>query len=321
MEMKKFPKIGQYRNAVKVAQHHDLGEVEYVGTVKLHGTNASIVIKPDGYYFQSRNNILHETKDNAGWHKFASTINWDLPLKDTKYSFEEFAVYGEWCGGNIQKGVALSQLPKMFVVFAIKHDDRWISPMSISGYVDLLGQEYVKSIYEFPCAFRTVDMSRAQASQNYFKELVDQVEAQCPVGKELGSEGTGEGLVWTPVDGALRQYEDLWFKTKGAKHSASKVRTVAEVDIVRLGKVWDFIEYSVTDNRLNQGLEYLSEQGLERTIQNTGKFISWVFNDINTEEADIISENNFSRKEISTEIGKKTREWYHNYLDKEAGVA
>lgn len=49
---------------------------------------------------------------------------------------------------------------------------------------------------------------------------------------------------------------------KGEKHSASKVKTLAAVDPERLVNITEFVEYAVTENRLEQGTQKV---GLDRT--------------------------------------------------------
>lgn len=121
--MKPFPKIEQFHTAIKnVQKHHDrtflewrAGDDEYpvlefTGTVKLHGTNAAVVKHADGQItYQSHFRCLSLDKDN---YKFMHTMEAKGPEVNEKLfqeqQFTEYcAVYGEWCGGNIQNGVAI----------------------------------------------------------------------------------------------------------------------------------------------------------------------------------------------------------------------
>ncbi len=148
--MKKFPSIEQFRNVVReVKTKHDfkgIGDdgdpiyfhdtpypvLDFVGTVKLHGTNASVVKYSSGEIrFQSRENEINPSQDNAGFAAYMSGQNIDglfdgLPFNDY------FAIYGEWCGGGIQKGVAINGLPKMFVIFGLRIDDIWYDVIDFS---------------------------------------------------------------------------------------------------------------------------------------------------------------------------------------------
>ena len=42
--------------------------------------------------------------------------------------YDYVTVFGEWCGKGIQKGVAINQLEKMFIIFELKlsYDDEMV---------------------------------------------------------------------------------------------------------------------------------------------------------------------------------------------------
>jgi hypothetical protein len=141
--MKKYDSIDQFRQVIRevksrhdfvgknedgfaVYQHtSDYPTLKFHGTVKLHGTNAAIVRYANGETkFQSRERELAITSDNAGFLTTYGGENLDFLFEGIKFS-EYAAIYGEWCGGSIQKGVAIGKLPKMFVVFGLKVDDEW----------------------------------------------------------------------------------------------------------------------------------------------------------------------------------------------------
>ena len=149
-----FPSIGQYANVIanvnrratyvgRDAQDEPIYNsfapkptLDFIGTTKLHGTNAGIILDfyNDVIYFESRESIIVPGSDNAGFATYMSTIQEDFAKMvvenlhlsgtewDPKNREQEFwgdnvlAIYGEWCGGSIQKGVALNGLEKMFVI-------------------------------------------------------------------------------------------------------------------------------------------------------------------------------------------------------------
>lgn len=131
-----YPSTGQFKNVIKEIttsfrkkKNFDFPTLTFLGTVKLHGTNASIYsdLNQDNFIIQSKNNILTPEKDNFGFatamtpiaHKF--TPLFEKIKKEVQNTLDKTAViYGEWCGDNIQPSVALSELPTMFVVFGIK---------------------------------------------------------------------------------------------------------------------------------------------------------------------------------------------------------
>mgnify|MGYP001616292539 FL=1 len=189
--MIEFPSIGQYRNAIKAVHEaaarngeDELGNpiyrsvteplpvVRYVGTVKLHGMNGSVVQTPDGAIaYQSRNKVITPEKDNAGFAAFCQKLEdqrypdvvdqrgfWTKLFEAIRVSYEltdTVVIYGEWCCGNIQKGVALSQIPeKRFMIFGIANAigeeiTHWVSPNELSGF--LVGDlcERIHCVYEF----------------------------------------------------------------------------------------------------------------------------------------------------------------------------
>jgi len=197
--------------------------LEFKGTPKLHGTNASVVLDTETteLYSQSRSNVLSLEKDNAGFCQFFETNydffkNWLFSIADTKYQY--VSVYGEWCGGSIQKGVALNGLEKMFVVFAIRYsnlDDEDIhSDWNYDENVVPTKNLKIYSINEFPSYNIIIDFNSPETSQNQLVEHTNSVETECPVGKYFGVSGIGEGIVWR----SNFNNRNLLFKVKGERH-------------------------------------------------------------------------------------------------------
>lgn len=326
--MNKFQKIGQFRNAVYTMKKFYIDEIVYCGTIKLHGTNGGLRLERThtgaGYetklVCQSRNNDLKPGKDNCGFRAFMEDeigIGVILEMVPVQYrESEEIVIYGEWAGRSIQKGVGVSQLPKMFVVFDVKVNNTLLPPQDVAAFHSENHKIY--NIYSFPSFFETVNINDTLKSQEIFSRLTQIVEKECPVAKQFGKVGIGEGIVWRPIDAQFRAVSELTFKTKGEKHSASKVKTIAEVTpemLERSASIREFIEYSLTENRLKQGLEYLREDGFDLDKPATGRFLSWIVNDITTEEADIIEKQGFTRKEINAKIGTEAREWFFAKID------
>lgn len=322
--MKKFPSINQFRNVIReVKSRHDYigkddqGEAMYAhttnypvlkfrGTVKLHGTNAAIVKYSDSRVeFQSRENVLSLEKDNANF--MAEMHKLDLSFLFNDYSFNEYcAVYGEWCGGNIQAGVAINGLPKMFVIFAVKVDDEWVElPSSLHN-----NNIKIYNILQFPTYEVDIDFNVPELAQNAIIDMTLAVEECCPVGKFFGKIGVGEGIVFTAVtDKSLR------FKSKGEKHSVTKVKTLNPIDTESIESVNDFVESVVTENRLLQGISIFKESNIEIDVKNTVQFLRWVVNDVYKEECDTIVVNNLDTKKVNSAISNKARQWFLNYLN------
>lgn len=346
--MIKFPSIEQFRNAIRnvsdTAQWTGRDEsgtptynrtvtkpvLKYRGTVKLHGTNAGIVVDVNepNIVFQSRERELSITSDNAGFMLYMSSkteqINDMVKQIVSRYRSrltgipKAVAIFGEWCGGNIQSGVALVELPKMFCIFAVKLLDgkdaegntigEWIDIESIKDleYPD----DRIFNILRFGSWDVEIDFERPEFHQNDLVDITTTVEAECPAAKHFGVTGVGEGVVWQCVQPGWYS-SSYWFKVKGEKHSSSKVKKLASVDVEAIKAVEDFVEMAITESRLEQGLQNLiNEQQKPFDMTSLGDFIRWVFNDAVKEETDTIVANQLNPKALGGPIANKARKWY-----------
>ena len=344
-DFKKFPSIGQFRDAVKqvqqTAKYHsvELPKVTFTGTVKLHGTNAAIVCDKQGWHVQSRERVITPESDNAGfaawvygnkeyWNKVHSAISGEISEEETNTQFQ---IFGEWCGGNIQKNIGLNRLPKMFVIFAISfcegdiHEwypvDYWRDALTKEGKPDNI---YFST--DFPTYDIVVDFNNPALSQNELVQITEEVEKDCPVARKFLPDCTeeliGEGIVWSIAkgiaeDGILKcnplmhpTLHQLRFKVKGEKHSSSKVKVLAEVDPEKVKSIAQFVEYACTNNRLEQGLNSMKENLLEISTKNTGEFIRWVMQDILKEELDVLVNSGIEPRDVNSAIAKKARDFY-----------
>lgn len=353
----KWPSIEQFRNVVKNVQHRasyvgmdDNGNaiynnlqpkptLKFEGTVKLHGTNSSVVISPIcKFWAQSRENIITPEKDNAGFALFAhanekifqdiatfavTIASFPIVPRYKGISTQDFVIFGEWCGKGIQKGVAISELPKMFVIFGMAFVDaegqktyltREEISKSLIGYTGTETQIY--SIYDFPTWNLDIDFENPHESQNKLNEITMKVEAECPVGKSFGVSGVGEGVVWRCISPG---YEDsgYWFKVKGEAHSKSKVKTLAIVDIERINNIKELAERLANNGRLEQGYQLVFDtlNGGEPDITKMGEFIKWTMQDIFKEDLDVIVESGFNGKEINGPVSKIVREFLLKKLE------
>lgn len=340
--MIKFPSIEQFRNVVRNVQNRvrydgkdeegnakftnrPLPTLKFRGTVKLHGTNASIVrqFNTEGepvYTFQSRERVLSLVSDNAGFmlHMSAQTDVLDRLFEQIveragigKFK-EPVVIYGEWAGGNIQKGVALNGLPKFFSIFGVRVgtdvDTRWYD---VEQFADIeFPEAAIYNNLRFGKWEMDINFERPEESQNALSELTIKVEDACPAGKHFGQDGVGEGIVWTCVTPGWEASE-FWMKVKGEKHSASKVKTLAKVDTEAIRAVNDFVDGVVTENRLVQGAQYVvRELGKPFDMTSMGDFIRWVYGDVIKEETDTIVANQLDPKKLGGPISNKARVWF-----------
>jgi len=309
-----FPSIGQFRNAVKAerdwATYHNVEPRKrtYVGTVKLHGTNAGISLTPDGeLIYRSRTRVITPMDDNSGFAshmvKYEDIIR--RIFSQIPGNGEMLTLFGEWCGAGIQRGVGITNEPKLFAVFAVRIGDNW-------GDVALVGarpEARIFNILQFGQWKREIDFARPELVQNELGKLTEAVEAECPAAKSFGHSGIGEGIVWMPVDGDMRSR--YWFKVKGEKHSASKVRTLAAVDTEQYRLRDELVSTLVTENRMEQGLAlHVSEFGHAVEMKSISHFLRWVFNDIAKEDADTIVASGFEIKDLGKPISDIAKRFY-----------
>ena len=319
--MKKYPSIERFRNIIKdIRTKHDyVGKDEegntllkhsspypvlnFKGTIKLHGTNASIVKYANGELkYQSRERVLSIGGDNNGFMN--AMVGIDTSKLFDGFVFNDYcAIYGEWCGGSIQKGVAINGLPKMFVIFGVKLDDGWIELSS--DIHDKSNNIY--NILQFPTYEIEIDFNKPELSQDKLNEMTIKVETECPVGKFFGKIGIGEGIVFTCIEN-----QDIKFKSKGEKHSVTNDKKPNSTDIGLMNSINEFVESVITENRLEQGLSHFTENNIEIDNKNIGTFLKWIIGDVLKEELETITLNNLHEYGIKQAITKKAKSWFFN---------
>jgi len=341
-KMIKFPSIEQFRTVVSNVNRHfnfvgldENGEaiydptlpkptITFKGTVKIHGTNAAVSYNAKELWAQSRENIITPEKDNAGFAFFVEsnkeafyelfaqvmdkTIPWPDPYKNT------ITIYGEWAGGNIQKGVGVCNLPKSFFIFGVKitphtetEEELKANPAYWVDYTYLRAPEHnIYNIDDYPTYSIDIDFNIPQLVQNQLSELTIKVEEECPVAKAFGFSGIGEGIVWSAeFKGVVNR-----FKVKGEKHSSSKVKTLAAVNVEKLEGIQKFVDYAVTESRFKQALENVFPNQEPIDVKKMGEVIRWVVNDVIKEEMDTMVENQIEPKEVNKYISSKVREMF-----------
>lgn len=347
-ELHKFPSIEQLRHVVRAVRHRvryigddedgeplyneelDLPTLKFKGTVKLDGSNASIIytwndldFKYD-FHTQSRRKIITPENDNYEFSKFVHDIDTDFLLGQVMksvthigYTPQIVKVYGEWCGHNIQKNTAVSKLDRMFVIFAVKIDDTWLNDDQLGGIK--IPESRIYNILDFETYEIELDFNDLKDSTKELSKLTKEVENNCPVAEKFGIEGNGEGIVWKCTDDDWNSSR-YWFKVVGDRKKSTKTKKRVPIDTEKVETINKLVDNFLTDSRLSQGIEYLKECKLEITRKNTGKYIKWVYDDIIKEELDTITDNGFKPKDISKAISKKAVEWFFNKIDKDLGL-
>ncbi|CAF1003398.1 unnamed protein product [Rotaria sp. Silwood1] len=344
-----YPTTPQFRQAVddvnKYASlspdNHDkqLPTLNFIGTVKLHGSNVAIGYQIEsGYWYQSRNRLITPYDDYADFAQHMNSLAGQfftahvLPycptIREHYMSGDKVVIYGEWCGGNIQKHVAISGLPLMFVIFKVKivnqsettahtadADNQEQEQKSVRAYwldpkewTNIKWHEYsIYNILDFPTYTIDIDFNNAELSQDILTKITEQVEQQCPVGTYFNRLGIGEGVVWTEW---VQTRGNLTFKVKGRQHLVTQAKALVSVKVTRFADVGEFIEYACTENRMYQGLDYMREQNVSIEMNTMNIFLKWLREDICKEEKDTMNVSNISATKINEAIRKKAETWY-----------
>jgi hypothetical protein len=302
-----------------------LDPIHIVGTVKLHGTHADILVGHDNtIVLQSRNNTnLLPTADNFNFAKSMNSLQTTLlQLRDQflarwkKFNPDELldttipvTIAGEWIGGKIQKDVAIAKLSKRFVIISVKINGIWIAD---SDYADIEApHDDIHNISRAGVFHSILYPDDPQRTINMLEPLADKIASRCPFAESFGVIGEGEGLVWKLVPYILDSR--LWFKTKGGRFKPTftpapkklpadkeEERQVAAL----VAKIW------CSELRLEQGWDYLREKGIARSMKGIGDFLKWVQNDILVEEKGYIEENQVFEAILKLEIVKVAKPWY-----------
>ncbi len=340
-----WPEIESFHNIRKyTAAHPEIlngkNVVSYRCKVKLHGTNAAIQCHQDGSVIaQSRTGEISVGNDNAGFAR------WVEENKDKWRLRNNQVIYGEWIGPGIQKGVAVSSIPKKsFAVFAvrsmenpesllvepadIKHvvsgiPDTYVIPwFSRGGYTDF---EYIEEL-KIDWSLSNEELTK---SLDPINEWVYSVEHMDPwVFDVFGIKGTGEGLVFYPISREHEGYtnfSNLVFKAKGEKHKNIATAKPAQVDASTAASVDAFVAMVLTEARLEQGARavlgehkhedaltclFCTTGALTYDAKLTGKFVNWVSADVEKETQDELAASNLTWKQVQKAVSDKARAWY-----------
>lgn len=335
-----FPKIhGFDRVCEDVEEQHSFDikddeeaaypKITFSGSVKVHGTNGAIVTNPEGQiYCQNHNKVLeYESEDNYKFMQFVEGRRvselFDMVKEmyfneggeediDTAY----IALFGEFAGKGIQGGVGVCSLDRFFYLFAIRlvfDDSKKNAWLKLSDYKEVeMPRQRIFNAMNFPVYKATVEFSNPQSAVKTLKDLTQKVAKDCPVAKQLGGKGKGEGLVWS------EENEDknfnIVFKTKEESFLPTKKDNVS-VSAPVVESVTNFVKMTVTDVRLKQGIQYIAEQGLDCELRNARTFANWIVDDIFEEEESTIKKSGLQNTNLRQKIVSAARDWFSKYCE------
>ena len=328
MEFISMSKIGQFRNTVKdireAAQFVSMDEngdpiyrdialptLTFIGTTKLHGTNASIAYDGNEIWAQSKNRIITPEEDNAGFARFVDeNKEYFRNLLSSLYIGFPVAVFGEWAGDGINSPAAIAKVKRSFFIFGVKAKDvGWLD-------LDIALEEHpnVYKITDFKQYSIDIDFNVPEFSQNKLVQMAEEVENECPVAKEFGISGIGEGLVFHAFFGNKLHR----FKVKGEKHAKKcKIKKLQKVDDEKLQLIQDVAEKVTPIWRLDQmwNETFNIINGGAPCVTKTGDFLKKVFEDIIEEDSDIVENAGLTLKDINKKVAFIAKVYFTDRLN------
>lgn len=290
--------------------------VRYRAKVKLHGSNCAVQVSDEGVFAQSRTAMLTPEADYKG---FAAWVRSHAGYFSTLQP--GIAVFGEWCGPGVEKGMAISQAQgKVFAVFAVRVGERIVfAPDEVRALVPAAGAPADLHVLPWEGDAVTVDYgSRAQLDRvaAAVNERVSAVEREDPwVRAVFGISGLGEGLVFYPVDVDGRPPKAdaeslalLMWKAKGEKHRTAGTKTAVQVSATAAASVDDFVALMVTEARLAQGLSAVC--GGTRDPKLTGMFLAWVSADVQKESVAELEASGLTWPQVDKAVQTRARAWF-----------
>ena len=324
--MKCFSSIEQFRHIVERVRiwaektGSQLPTLTFQGTPKLHGTNSGIFREKGGdgtfvFGAQSRKQVLTKANQHYEFLPFVQSI----PKDELKRLFDtachslgidcgedRVTLFGELIGPGVQRGVAISSLQeRQLVIFQVAVGSEYAG-----NHIEIaLPECNIHNILSVDTFAVKVDFSSPESAAKKMEEITLAVEKRCPWAAKFGVEGVGEGIVWTckerPTD------SDLWFKTKGQKHSEKVKKKVIEVSPEKMKSIEECVEKILTGARLEKGLDHLKEQGLTIDLCNTGQFLGYIGKELQREERDTIAVSELKWKALWKVAANKARHYFH----------
>jgi hypothetical protein len=317
--MEKFTSIESLKHIVaNVRKHYNkiakpFPTLNFTGTVKLHGTNASVMRKHSGKLQpQSRERILDVTSDNYGFAMFIESNKEAVNNLFSAFPNDiDVTLYGEWCGGNIQPAVALTQVPKHWVLFAVKYgvgEDAKYMKLSNVVHNNAYG---IYNIAQIPSYHVEINFLSPEPASEILADLTLKVEQECPWATLMFNvSGIGEGLCW--VCDEHPEISDLWFKTKGMLHKGNDKTKVPKIKIddQKLASIMEVVKEVLPQWRLEQGISHLRDEGIPLLPQGTSDYLKWIAKDILKEEVDTIAASGFDWKGINGSVMQTARQYF-----------
>lgn len=284
--MKGFPKYGDTEG---LHRNNEVMECAVVVTEKLHGSNHRLMWSPEngGLVLGSRNQIIYKDgnscHDGFGFHTFLKDHPAILALS-RRSGYHNLVFYGEFHGGNIQKGVKYKD-EKDFRVFAIRDPEE--------NYMDW---DLIETICE-EVGFKTVTvLLRGRVELADLEKIIDQNSQTAIENGIEKEENTHEGVVITPLK-MRRDRRGNWLRAKYKSQKFAenakqpKVKKVSPEKAALQEAAREFSECVCTEGRMFTIIEHITREGdAEIHIERTGEFLREFVNDVRKEHDDVYKE-------------------------------
>jgi len=198
---------GTFLKKLKKQRNAKHSRVTFFGTVKIHGTNITIVFAPSTPpQIQTRNKVINKEEDDG-----YRSAEWLTPrIEVIRSAFKpiipttmQVVIAGELAGRGINPNqAATSELKKFFTIFRVRVDGIWLD-RKVWQHVRFPPETSIFNIYEFRTFEVEIDFNeeRTIGGGKIIVDLSFGVENECPVALQLGGikKGLGEGIVWIEV--------------------------------------------------------------------------------------------------------------------------
>ncbi|KAF4628855.1 hypothetical protein G7Y89_g9297 [Cudoniella acicularis] len=329
--VEKYKKSKEFESLEEKIEFHS-AVIPLVGTVKLHGAHADIVIdRNDDIVLQSRN-MVGLTMEKDVYDIAKTLVPLEKRLKALKKRYRErfrtlnpdveideeypTIIAGEWIGPGVQKNVAISKIAdRHFVILSVSINNAWL-PDELYANIDLEAAG-IYNISRGGFYHEELDLKNIAKSTEILQNHTLEVEKECPFAKTFGISGIGEGIVWKMAH-PLGSDARYWFKTKGPLHAVTmteKLKKDTSGKKNKLAKANEFAQAVVTKNRLQQGWDYMSEMRIRRDMKGIAVYIKWMWEDVNAEEKEEMERLEVDKDILQKKVVWLSKEWYLQKLE------
>ncbi len=256
---------------------------------KIHGTSAHISYKNDMVGFFAGGS-KHETfialfDEMVLLHKFRELVPLDFSVR----------IYGEAYGGKLMGMSATYGSALKFVAFEVQIGDLWLSVPKAEIFCRQLGLDFVH-YRKIPTTLEAIDVERD----------ADSVQA---VKNGMGTGHKKEGIVLRPsIEVIKNNGERVIAKHKRDEFKETMTPRSVTDKLVKRTEIKAILSEWVTEERLNH---ILTSGEVEPKIENLGKIIHLMVQDIYREGKDEVEES----KDLEKAIGRETALMFKRGLD------